>query len=64
MFNILSRMSISRQFILLATLGVMLTVAGLALALTRSHDLAYTANAPKFSMKPKKAPLLHAISSG
>ncbi|WP_210253168.1 methyl-accepting chemotaxis protein, partial [Beijerinckia sp. L45] len=38
-----STMSITRQFSLLAALGVALTVAGLALTLKRSYDLAFEA---------------------
>ena len=37
------RMSVARQFSLLAALGVVLTVAGVGLALKRGHDLAYEA---------------------
>ncbi len=36
-------LSVTRQFSLLALLGVVLTVAGLGLALQRSHDLGYEA---------------------
>jgi hypothetical protein len=39
----LPMMSITRQFSLLATLGVVLTLAGLALTLKRSYDLAFEA---------------------
>ena len=39
----MSKMSVARQFVILATLGVLLTVTGLGLALRRSHDLAYDA---------------------
>ncbi len=38
-----SKMSVARQFSLLAALGVVLTVAGVGLTLKRSHDLAYEA---------------------
>jgi methyl-accepting chemotaxis protein len=41
--TLFSRLSISRQFLLLAVLGVVLTITGLGLALSRSHDLAYAA---------------------
>jgi methyl-accepting chemotaxis protein len=40
---ILSKMSITRQFSLLAVLGVLLTLAGLGLTLKRSYDLAFEA---------------------
>ncbi len=39
----ISRMSVARQFMLLALLGVILTVAGVGLTLKRSHDLAFEA---------------------
>jgi methyl-accepting chemotaxis protein len=39
----LSRLSITRQFMLVAALGVIMTITGLALTLKRSHDLAYEA---------------------
>ncbi|WP_158810805.1 methyl-accepting chemotaxis protein [Beijerinckia sp. L45] len=39
----MSRMSITRQFSLLAILGVVLTLAGLGLALKRGYDLAFDA---------------------
>jgi methyl-accepting chemotaxis protein len=40
---VLSRMSITRQFTILAILGVALTLSGLALALKRSYDLTFEA---------------------
>jgi methyl-accepting chemotaxis protein len=55
MMGFLSRLSISRQFILLAVLGVMLTVAGVGLSLARSRDLAYTA---------KRAEIQHEAEEG
>ena len=39
----ISKMSIARQFTILAALGIALTVAGLGLTLKRSYDLAYDA---------------------
>jgi methyl-accepting chemotaxis protein len=55
MLSFLSRLSISRQFVLLAVLGVLLTISGLGLALSRSHDLAYTA---------KRAEIQHEAEEG
>ncbi|MDR3461014.1 MAG: methyl-accepting chemotaxis protein [Beijerinckiaceae bacterium] len=43
MLSFMSRMSITRQFSLLAILGVALTLAGLTLALKRSSELAFSA---------------------
>ena len=39
----ISRMSVARQFSVLAMLGVILTIAGIGLVLKRSHDLAFEA---------------------
>lgn len=39
----ISRLSVSRQFMVLAALGIALTVAGLGLTLHRSYELAYRA---------------------
>jgi methyl-accepting chemotaxis protein len=38
-----SRLSVTHQFILLAVLGVILTIAGIALTLKRSYDFAFSA---------------------
>jgi methyl-accepting chemotaxis protein len=43
MQGVLSRMSITRQFTILAFLGVVLTLAGLALTMKRSYDLEFEA---------------------
>ncbi len=39
----ISRLPVARQFLVLALMGIALTVAGLSLGLKRSHDLAYDA---------------------
>jgi methyl-accepting chemotaxis protein len=39
----ISRLPISRQFIILAILGVLFTVTGVTLALKRTYDLAFDA---------------------
>jgi methyl-accepting chemotaxis protein len=39
----LSRLSITRQFMWVGALGIIMTITGLALTLKRSHDLAYDA---------------------
>ncbi len=51
----ISRMSVARQFLVLAALGVALTIAGLGLVLKRSHDLAYEA---------KRAEIIHEAEEG
>ena len=43
MSKMMSRMSVIRQFSLLATLGILLTLSGLGLALKRSYDRAFEA---------------------
>jgi methyl-accepting chemotaxis protein len=50
-----ARLSITRQFTALAILGVVLTLAGLGLALKRSYDLAFDA---------KRAEVLHILENG
>jgi methyl-accepting chemotaxis protein len=54
MIAFFARLSITRQFTVLAILGVVLTLAGLGLALKRSYDLAFDA---------KRAEVLHILEN-
>jgi hypothetical protein len=51
----LSRLSVTYQFILLAALGVILTVMAVFLTLQRTFDFAYTLKHQESGTRPRKA---------
>ena len=59
----ISRLPVARQFLVLALLGMALTVGGLALGLKRSHDLAYDAKRSEIRHETEEGASISALMS-